>query len=71
MSTTKISIENQGRDGHAVIRKGITLARCAKGTDAKALAKTFRAAAKAHGEGTITEADAVRVALPTLAGCVS
>ena len=69
--STKISIENQGRDGHAVMRTGATLARCAKGTDAKALATAFRAAAKAHGEGTVAEADAVRVALPTLAECVS
>ena len=68
--STKISIENQGRDGHAVMRTGATLARCAKGTDAKALAAAFRAAAKVHGEGTVAEADAVRVALPTLAECV-
>ena len=71
MNTTKTSIENQGRDGHAVIRKGTTLARCAKGTDAKALATAFRAAAKVHGEGTTAEADAVRAAFPTLAECVS
>ena len=38
---------------------------------AKALAAAFRAAAKAHGEGTVAEADAVRAALPTLAECVS
>lgn len=71
MSNAAISIENQGRDGHAVIRKGTTLARCAKGTDAEALATAFRAAANVHGENTTAEADAVRAALPALAECVS
>jgi len=53
------------------MRTGTTLARCVRGTDARALAKAFRAAAKVHGEGTVAEADAVRAALPTLAECVS